>query len=114
MNLRPSYEPYKYFRFLISDCQLVLESAIENRQSAILLTNRIYLQGRVSLPVTLGPLVLFAPLLFEDNDFPRAAVINHRRGHLCAVNQRRANFCFFACAHGENLESDTGADFSLK
>ena len=47
--------------------------------------NRIYLQRRISLAVTFGALVLFAPLFLKDDDFRFPTVIDNGGGDLCAV-----------------------------
>jgi hypothetical protein len=64
--------------------------------------------------VTLGPLVLFAPLLFENHNFRRTAMVYHGRADLCAIDQRRAHLRFFALAYGQHFEIDRGANFIFK
>src|SRR5215831_15687559 len=59
---------------------------------SINLSNRFNLKRRVPLPVALGPLVMFAPLLLEDDHFRLAAMVNYRGHHFRALNQRRPNF----------------------
>src|ERR1044071_5136513 len=45
-------------------------------------SNRINLQGGVTLPVTTRAFVLFATLLLEDNNFLIFAVVDHCRRNL--------------------------------
>jgi hypothetical protein len=46
--------------------------------------------------------------------FGRPAMIDHSRRDLCAINQRRANFRFFALADGQDFKIDRGAHFIFK
>src|SRR5947209_2198239 len=57
------------------------------------LTNRVNLHCRIALPVALFALVLFAPLLFEDDHFVAAPVFDHCAGDARACKSLRTGAC---------------------
>jgi hypothetical protein len=56
------------------------------------LPDRIYLQRRKSLPVTLSALVLFPAFLLKHDDFRVTPMVYDRRRYLGSVNYGRADF----------------------
>src|SRR5437870_10479191 len=106
------------FGFRISDLRLFVsppptrESQIQNLKSQIhLLSYRFNLQSRVTLPMSLGALIMLAPLLFEYDDLGGSTVIHNRSRNLGPINQRIAKPRFLIVRRGQRLEVDRSPDF---
>ncbi len=61
--------------------------------------------------MSLGALIMLAPLLFEHDDLGGPTVIHNRGGHLGPINQRIAKPRFFIVRGGKRFEVDRGPDF---
>src|SRR2546421_7981638 len=68
------------------------------------LTNRINLHCRIALPVALFALVLFAPLLFEDDHFVAAPVFDHCAGDARACKSLRTGACAVVAVDCEHFK----------
>src|SRR5260370_4466261 len=98
---------------MIADCRLFQFSnrqlAIDNQQS--FLSYRFNLQSRVTLPMSLGALIMLAPLFLEHDDLWGATVIHNRGCNFGPINQRIAKSRFFIVRGGQRFEVDRGPDF---
>src|SRR6267143_2499970 len=102
--------------FPIFDFRLAIEnlfkSAIGNRQS--LLSNRFNFQGRESLTVTFGALVMLASLLLEHDYLCSATVFDDGRGHLDSFDRRSAHAGFLVVVCSQHFKFYRGANFLLQ
>src|SRR5882724_6084500 len=78
------------------------------------LSNRFYFQGRESLTVTFGALVMLAPLLLEHDYLCSPTMIDDGRSHLDSFDRRSAHAGLLVVGCGQHFKLYRGANSLLQ